>query len=58
MQIKCDGMLQPRLQRTSYPCNEMRCNAKFVPMDRESTDGRTTILEMHKLNEIKMLGGS
>jgi inward rectifier potassium channel len=46
------------LQRTSYTYNEMLFNAKFVPMYRESTDGRTTILEMHKLNEIKMLSVS
>jgi inward rectifier potassium channel len=42
----------PVLQRTSYTYMEMKFNAKFVPMYRESDDGKTTILEMHKLNEI------
>jgi inward rectifier potassium channel len=42
----------PVLQRTSYTYREMRFDAKFVPMYRESADGMTTILEMHKLNEI------
>jgi len=41
----------PVLQRTSYTYNEMRFDAKFVPMYRESDDGKTTILEMHRLNE-------
>ena len=40
------------LQRTSYTYEEMKFNAKFVPMYRESEDGKTTILEMHKLNDI------
>ena len=39
------------LQRTSYTYNEIRFNGKFVPMYRESDDGKTTILELHKLNE-------
>jgi inward rectifier potassium channel len=38
------------LQRTSYTYNEIRFNKKFVPMYRESDDGKTTILELHKLN--------
>jgi|SRR5579859_7930705 len=38
-------------QRTSYTYREIRFNGKFVPMYRESEDGRTTILELHKLNE-------
>jgi inward rectifier potassium channel len=38
--------------RTSYTFREIRFNQKFVPMYRESADGRTTILELHKLNEI------
>jgi inward rectifier potassium channel len=42
----------PVLQRTSYTYQEMKFNAKFIPMYRESDDGKTTILEMHKLNEI------
>ena len=45
----------PVLQRTSYTYQEMRFNAKFVPMYRESEDGRTTILELHKLNDITFL---
>lgn len=39
------------LQRTSYTFNEMKFGAKFIPMYRESDDGNTTILEMHKLHE-------
>jgi inward rectifier potassium channel len=38
-------------QRTSYTYAEIRYNGKFVPMYRESDDGKTTILELHKLNE-------
>jgi inward rectifier potassium channel len=41
------------LQRTSYTFEEIKFNAKFVQMYRESEDGRTTILEMHKLNTYK-----
>ena len=37
-------------QRTSYTFNEIFFNRKFVPMYRESDDGKTTILELHKLN--------
>ncbi|XZF16329.1 ion channel [Chitinophagaceae bacterium MMS25-I14] len=47
-----DVYSSPVLQRTSYTYQEMKFNAKFVPMYRESDDGKTTILEMHKLNEI------
>jgi inward rectifier potassium channel len=43
------------LQRTSYTYKEMKFKARFVPMYRESEDGKTTILEMHKLNHIKEL---
>jgi inward rectifier potassium channel len=39
------------LQRTSYTYEEIKFNKKFVPMYRESNDGKTTILELHKLNE-------
>ncbi len=39
------------LRRTSYTYNEIQFNRKFVPMYRESEDGKTTILELHKLNE-------
>src|SRR6476620_2437148 len=44
------------LQRTSYTYDEIIFNAKFVPMYRESEDRNTTILELHKLNEYKVLG--
>ena len=37
-------------QRTSYTFNEILFNRKFIPMYRESEDGKTTILELHKLN--------
>jgi len=43
----------PVLRRTSYTYREVRFDAKFVPMYRESEDGLTTILEMDKLNTIK-----
>lgn len=39
------------LQRTSYTFEEIKFNKKFIPMYRESDDGKTTILELHKLNE-------
>ena len=42
-------------QRTSYTFNEIIFNRKFVPMYRESEDGATTILELHKLNDHKEL---
>jgi inward rectifier potassium channel len=38
-------------QRTSYTYHEIAFNRKFVPMYRESDDGKTTILELHKLDE-------
>jgi len=44
------------LQRTSYTYDEIKFNAKFVQMYRESEDRRTTILELNKLNEFKVLG--
>ena len=37
-------------QRTSYTYNEITFNRKFVPMFRESDDGKSTILELQKLN--------
>jgi len=46
-----DVFSSPVLQRTSYTYREMKFDAKFVPMYRESDDGNTTILEMHKINE-------
>jgi inward rectifier potassium channel len=39
------------LQRTSYTYDEIQFNKKFIPMYRESDDGKTTILELHKLNK-------
>ena len=39
------------LRRTSYTFDEIKFNMKFVPMYHESQDGRTTIVELHKLNE-------
>ncbi|HTJ48605.1 MAG TPA: ion channel [Cyclobacteriaceae bacterium] len=39
------------LQRTSYTFDEIKINRKFVPMYRESDDGKTTIVEVHKLSE-------
>jgi inward rectifier potassium channel len=38
------------LQRTSYTFNEILFGRKFTPMFRESEDGKTTIVELHKLN--------
>jgi len=42
-------------QRTSYTYDEIQFNRKFIPMYRESPDGKTTILELHKLNEYQEL---
>ncbi|CAL1518035.1 ion channel [Chitinophaga sp. MM2321] len=39
------------LQRTSYTYQEIRHNRKFVPMYRESDNGKTTVLELHHLNK-------
>ena len=41
------------LQRTSYTYEEIKFNAKFIPMYRESDNGNTTVLELHKLDEYK-----
>jgi len=38
------------IQRTSYTYEEIVFNARFVPMYRESEDGKTTILELDKLS--------
>lgn len=38
-------------QRTSYTHDEIKVGRKFRPMYHESEDGRTTILELDKLNE-------
>jgi len=51
-----DVFSSPVLQRTSYTYKEIRFDAKFVPMYRESEDGQTTILQMHRLNEFVDLG--
>ena len=40
-------------QRTSYVAEEIVYGAKFLPMYYESKDGRTTWIEMHKLNEYR-----
>jgi inward rectifier potassium channel len=45
-------------QRTSYTYNEILFNRKFIPMFRESDDGKTTILELHKLNVHKAINVS
>jgi inward rectifier potassium channel len=38
-------------RRTSYVYSEIIFNRKFVPMYRESEDGQTTILELHKMHD-------
>ncbi|HVZ26475.1 MAG TPA: ion channel [Sediminibacterium sp.] len=38
-------------QRTSYTYHEILFDRKFIPMYRESEDGQTTILELHKLHD-------
>jgi inward rectifier potassium channel len=40
-------------QRTSYTYNEILFGRKFVQMYRESDDGKTTIVELHRLHEHK-----
>ena len=37
-------------QRISYTYNEIRFKRKFIPMFKESEDGKTTILELDKLS--------
>ena len=39
------------MQRTSYTYKEIIWGAKFKPMYHESEDGKTTVLELDKLNE-------
>jgi inward rectifier potassium channel len=39
------------MQRTSYTFKEILWGARFKPMYHESPDGRTTILELDKLND-------
>jgi inward rectifier potassium channel len=43
-------------QRTSYTFNEILFDRKFVQMYRESDDGKTTIVELHRLHEHKAVG--
>ena len=43
------------IQRTSYIYDEIKFNAKFVPMYHESEDGKTTILELDKLSKYRQL---
>ncbi|WP_447642425.1 MULTISPECIES: ion channel [Chitinophagaceae] len=43
------------IKRTSYIPDEIVPNAKFVAMFHESPDGKTTILDLDKLNEYKVL---
>ncbi|MEP6846752.1 MAG: transporter [Panacibacter sp.] len=50
-----DGYSSNVLQRTSYTYDEIIFNAKFVQMYRESEDGRTTIIELNKLDEYNLL---
>ncbi len=40
-------------QRTSYTYDEILFDRKFVQMYRESNDGKTTIVELHRLHEHK-----
>jgi inward rectifier potassium channel len=42
-------------QRTSYTYNEILFDRKFVQMYRESNDGKTTIVELHRLHEHKAI---
>jgi inward rectifier potassium channel len=42
-------------QRSSYTFNEIKFNARYVPMYRESVDGKTTIMEVNKLNDYVLL---
>lgn len=43
------------LQRTSYTYEEIKFNAKFIPMFRESEDRNTTIVELDKLNKYRQI---
>ena len=40
-------------QRTSYTYEEILFNRKFVQMYRESDNGKTTIVELHRLHDHK-----
>jgi inward rectifier potassium channel len=41
------------MQRTSYTYHEIVWGAKFKPMYRETPDGTSTIIELHKLNDFE-----
>lgn len=43
------------MQRTSYTYNEIVWGAKFKPMYRETPDGTSTIIELHKLNDFEAI---
>lgn len=43
-------------QRTSYTFDEILFKRKFMPMYHESTARKTTVLELHKLNEHREVG--
>ncbi len=43
------------IQRTSYIADEIKFNAKFIPMFHESEDGKTTIVELDKLSSYRQL---
>jgi inward rectifier potassium channel len=43
-------------QRTSYTFDEIKHQKKFVPMYHESADGKTTVVELHKLSEYESVG--
>jgi inward rectifier potassium channel len=43
------------IQRTSYTFDEIKFDAKFLPMYHESEDGKTTIVELDKLNSYRQL---
>lgn len=43
------------LERTSYTFDEIIFNTKFEPMYHESEDGKTTILEIDKIHEYKVI---
>lgn len=50
-----DGYASSVLQRTSYTWEEIIFNAKFDKMYHESDDGKTTILQLDKLNTFNQL---
>lgn len=50
-----DGYASNVLQRTSYTWEEIVFDAKFEKMFHESEDGKTTILQLDKLNSFNLL---